>query len=213
MSKNLLGEKQPGRPSSGGQHSPEASTESSFQERFDAVADGLGLELAAEEAWPPWGLVMVAVQGAGDPDDLLREEYEEQIEKAIRIYEAVDPFLDGPAIEQLQSVTTDPFFCVEDETTYSIEHGSLAEMRRVMAERMEARQYQRSDAPIDVRFDGIFFAGPVVATVNFTSQQGDLAFLSSAIMRREEGEWLINVVTHFEITAEEVLSDELSFRA
>ena len=213
MSENSLGEKQPGQSNPGGKNSSVAPSESNFQERFDAVADGLGLELAAEEAWPPWGLVMVAIQGAGDPDDLLREEYEEQIEKAIRLYEAVDPLLDGEAIEQLQSVTTDPFFCVEDESTYSIEHGSLIEMRRVMSERMEARKYHRSDAPVDISFKSIFFVGPVVATVNYTTQQEDLAFLSSAIMRREDGEWLINVVTHFEITAEEVLSDELSVRA
>lgn len=174
-------------------------TDGEFQQAFDEAAEDLELELEKAPEWPPWGFVMVSVHGHGGHDDCDQEAVEAEIRAVIEAYEALGPELgDAELVRELERLTTDPFVCVEEETSYEVEHASLYDQLETWRERARDRGLDGPGGSVEIDFAGFWHLCASIVTVNFRSRRERIPgeVVSTAILRLGRGGWKINILSH-----------------
>lgn len=182
-----------------------------------AFADmATSLELEAPDSVAPWGFVAVAAFTPGpgaeaSTDAALEAQDIEAIWKLVETFhnfaanveikETPDAELMAKLTKDVQSVTTDPFYCVVPGSTYPITHaGVQQEITNAFQSLFNANLYSPRSKVQVIQRDSPWLVSPTIAVVTYRTQAVDdpneqLESKSFAVLFKQYGNWKLNILT------------------
>lgn len=186
-----------------------------LERSFQEMASSLDLE--APDVVAPWGFMAVAAFTPGPENEASQSSAlaSEDISAIWKVVETYSNFAanvevksiadSGPAIAEItkgiQSVTTDPFYCVLPNDTYPITHATVQQqVESVFQDFFDAKVYKPKSSVKIIQRDSPWLVGPQIAAVTYRTQALDdaaeqLESKSFAVLFKQYGAWKLNILT------------------
>lgn len=197
------------------------STQPDFDRRIATVVGDLGpgelgLALDHEDRPTPWGFFAVATHGpfdsyTGAPVD---SAVTQAVWKAVEDWENLTKPYDLSTLEgkdqelqqiadAINGITTNPFFCIEPESTYRIDHvNTVSQMKDRVNQAIQKGVVRKQGATNEVTPHGEpWYINPMLAVANYQTRVAGsggktLCTNSMAVLKEISGAWKLNVITN-----------------
>ncbi len=176
------------------------------------------LDLQAPDEVAPWGFMAVAAFTPGseaesaETKSMLAEDDVTAIWQAIDTYHNLAAGVEIKSIEGsqdeidkltagIQSITTDPFYCVLPNDTYAIPHASVQqEVKSVLQKFFDADIYMPKSRVTVTPRDSPWLVGPLIAAVTYRAEAPEdsnqqLQSKCFAVLFKQYGNWKLNVIS------------------